>query len=707
MALKLSELANNIQQSVSGLQSYFDNTNKFANGQHIESGAGIEKFLSKIVATNWNKSFPYAFSVVKNQSDSTTHRLFTPFILPINPQDLSQDENFAITIRPTQGGTMVDHGGNKYKNLIISGTTGVHPFKGAGGVSKFTGQAIFQPKELKYASGFEVFLRLRNYFRSYYQYKKELGGNFTEARDAKLVFKNFKDGEFLIIEVPTFSMKRSSSKPFQYEYNITARVIGNLEFRQDDQESNDFQTLREFDAIIENALSAIDEARGIFLRTSDILRQVEATFDQTVLEPLRRAALTAKAFLGVGTNLADLGPRIIRRSLTALDTAQILLGIRNRQNTQRNQGTLDPRLENIILPTDIVSSARQNGSELILNLPDDSPLAIETSTLPIKIQQELRAEQEEFIDLPRSFYSNLKENIERIKANAEDAFNFNDSLFDNIFNRTPTLVPETTKRATDQEIEALDGLTKAIEGLEFILSTNAFFKSSYTDRINSVNQSFTQNLGLDAKQAVKEIILPKGTTLERLALNELGDARRWVEIIELNNLKPPYISNDNTLQNDSVKKPGDKILLPQPISNGFATTPINRETFVLQGLSELEKNLGVDLKLSTNYDLQLSNSNDLVLIKGIDNAIQSILLKLVLEKQEILDHPSIGVGLNIGSKAPSLIEVQTEIIRALSQDPRFERIDGLSITQENSVFRLQFEVKVKNVDIPVPVDLKI
>ena len=35
-----------------------------------------------------------------------------------------QTEMFAHSIKPTQGGTVVTHSGNKYKSLKVSGTTG-------------------------------------------------------------------------------------------------------------------------------------------------------------------------------------------------------------------------------------------------------------------------------------------------------------------------------------------------------------------------------------------------------------------------------------------------------------------------------------------------------------------------------------------------------------------------------------------------------
>jgi len=121
----------------------------------------IQAVLSTVNSGNWLKlSFPYTFSVVDVTGQSANP--FTDFSLPLAPSAIQQSEEFAIAVRSTQGGTTVTHSGNKYKTLNIEGTTGIAPFRGTGGVSKRDGEAIFQPNELKYRSGYEVFLDTSN-----------------------------------------------------------------------------------------------------------------------------------------------------------------------------------------------------------------------------------------------------------------------------------------------------------------------------------------------------------------------------------------------------------------------------------------------------------------------------------------------------------------------------------------------------------------
>lgn len=698
----LSGLINSISGSVTGFFNNFANLFRQQSSRGLYPIPAIAKVLTQngtVNGKNWNKSIPYVFSVVKE--DGTRVSVFGDFELPINPSEIQQDELPAITIQPTQGGTAVNHSGNRYKDLVISGTTGVSPNRGAGGVQSTTGKAIGQPDDLKHASGHEVFIELRNWFKAYYEFKKE---NSAEAKSARMVFKNFKDGEFLIIEVPKFSMRRSASSPMLYNYTISARVLGVLDFKKPEGPTGFFGN---FDEILTKANDAIDTARGVFLQSQNILRQIESTYDNILIEPMRKTALALKAFLGLPTTAADLGQRGVQDTLSTKDTIAILLGIKKDQDSKKNSGTLDPRIAQIVVPSNLENTVGEAGPSFLLKLPGDSLMALPSSSLPFKAQTSIQADQQAALELPRTFFEELKENIIRIQDNAQDFFNLNDSVYDSQFERTPTLQAEATKRVTDAEFQLLAAFDKAIEGINLLLSTNAMFKSSYADRIQQVNDTFNNELNVVPEKAVKEIFLNGQTSLERLALENLGDSSRWIEIVELNNLKPPYISQDPQESREGVKKVGDKIMIPQPVIFGFSNTPVNRQSFLTQDLTEVEKNLGIDLKLNQDFDLELNNRGDLNLVRGADNAAQAIIFKLGLEKGEIIDHPEIGIGLVIGDKAPSVVQVQSDLLQTLSQDPRFEKILNMSIQRENNTYRVRFYVKLKNIDTPVPVDFKV
>ncbi len=699
MAVSLSpinQLVDNITASVEGLvNDLLGNANELRDGKH-PTGKAIDAVISTVDSSNWLKlSFPYTFSVV--DIDGTSDNQFTDFSLPIAPNTLKQTEEFAISIKPTQGGTTTTHSGNRYKLLNIKGTTGNAPFKGAGGAARKTGEAIFQPKTLKYRSGYEVFLRLRNWFRAYYEHKKVAG---KEARGLRLVFKNYKDGEFLIVELLKFDMDRQAARSFLYDYELEFKVISHLNFEELISRTTGFE-----DAL-QSAIDAIDLARGVFLRSQDILRQIESTYESVVVEPLRKTSLALKALLGVGTVAADMGNKAITNTVSAAGTLAILLGLQSQQNDNKTTGDLDPRLSGAELPNDLENAAKNQGASAIINL-DEALMAIDPAEFPESAQNELDQEQINASKLPRSFYLDTLDGLTRVKQNAEDFFNLGDPAYDALFGRTTTLSAPFTKVITAAELDVLKAFNDAAEGIKLLLSTEDLFKSGFDARIQDMVDRFDGNIELFAESAVRQIKYEAGLTLERMAQKELGDSTRWGEIVEVNGLKAPYVTDDLSSTIKNILKPGDSILIPTALRNGFSQVPAAKEIKTTKSLTELEKSLGTDLKLTKDFDLSISNAGDLEVVSGADNMAQAVVLKLSYEKGEVMRYPEMGAGVTPGIKFPPVKALKDGLTNTLLQDSRIQGIEDLSLTRDNSGVSLQFNLKIKQIDIPVPIKIKV
>lgn len=709
MAVNLSGLVKDIEQSLSSLgNTFFNKDSNLSEGFHPET-TGIKKVLNEIDKSNWSKSLPYVFAVV----DGSNKRLdqFGDFPLPINPSDLSQEEIPAIKIKKTQGGTIIQNGGIRYGTLQISGTTGVHPNRGAGGASLKTGNANFAPDTLRTKSGHFVFLQLRNWFKAYYQYKAQQIPGQNQRGDARLIFKNFKDGEFLIIELKKFTMKRSAARKTLYDYVIDCEILGRAAFVKPSPAGGIYGTRDNFDSVMNSAHNAIDSARGVFLRSQDILRQIESTYEQSVVEPMRKAALAVKAFLGIGTVAADLSNRAIRNTVSAAAALGFLTGIKKQQDEAKVSGSVDSRVTGISLPSDLTQAAATQGPNAILNISrsGEGLMAIDSAEFPLAAQTSLAEEQSEALELQRSYFEAAIEELKRVRDNAADHFNLGDATFDAQFNRTVTTQVDPNKTVTDREFELLAGFESAIEGLYFLLSTTALFKSAYSQRISAVRDQFSAGEleFILSEAAVQEVILDKDVDLENLALRYLGNAGRWVEIVELNDLKPPYIIQDQSDTTANVKHPGEKILIPKPLVDGFGNAPVVKDRFINSDLSAIEKNLGIDVKLTSEFDFALGNRGDLEVVRGTDNAAQAIVLKLHLEPGDLEDHPTLGVGTTPGTKVPTVTDIKTRLVQTLTADPRFEKVENLQILNKNSELRIKFDLKLKDVDVPVPVDLKL
>lgn len=694
----LNQLADNISGSVSGLVSDVLGLGDADKSMpKAASTKAVNSVLANLTKGNWLKlNFPYTFSVV-NLGGANTQNPFTDFSLPLAPYSIKQSEEFAISIRPTQGGTTTTHGGNRYMVLNIKGTTGISPFRGAGGVRTKTGEAIFQPKTLKYRSGFEVFTRFRNWLRAYYEYKKTAG---AAAASLRLVFKNYKDGEFLICELLKFDMDRQAPRSFLYDYDLEFKVLSHLTF----EEVKNRTTL--FEQILDAVNDGLEVSRGVFLETQDILRQVEATYESIVVEPMRMAALAVKAATGVVTVAGDMGNKAIKDTVSAAATLAILLGIKKQQQDSANTGGGDPRINAVVLPTDLQSAANTQGPNAIINL-NSALLSLSPSVFPKATQNALAKDQASAQALTRSFYLNMLANLERLKQNAEDQFNLGSAQYDAIFNRTATTKADPTKVITDRELSLLKAFNDAIQAIEQLLSVEDLFKSTFDARIQDMLNRFNGNISLQALPAVRQIIYVSGLTMEKMAQAELGDSSRWGEIAEVNGLLSPYISTDPNDSRDYVLKPGDKVLIPTQVSSGFSQAPPVGEIKTTVGLSEVEKSLASDLKLTPKFDLALTSSGDFDVVSGYQNMAQAVLLKLGYEKGELMRYPELGAGIIPGVKFPDLDTIKDGVTNTLLQDSRVEGVQNLTLQRDSDGLFVRFNLIVKHVDVPVPIKIKV
>ncbi len=92
---------------------------------------------------------------------------------------------------------------------------------------------------------------------------------------------------------------------------------------------------------------------------------------------------------------------------------------------------------------------------------------------------------------------------------------------------------------------------------------------------------------------------------------------------------------------------------------------------------------------------------------GAKNAAQAIVLKLQYEPGDLIKHPNLGVGLDPGNKFPSLTDIKTTLISTLTQDPRFESVSDIALLRKSDTLYLNFQLKVKSVDIPIPVSIRV
>lgn len=95
-----------------------------------------------------------------------------------------------------------------------------------------------------------------------------------------------------------------------------------------------------------------------------------------------------------------------------------------------------------------------------------------------------------------------------------------------------------------------------------------------------------------------------GDDLQAVAARELGDANRWAELVWINRLSPPYITDDPLLVSASVLLSGSYIQVPAPVGvpNGSGQSGQVFERDCLMRNKVLVEDAGGDIAVVTGAD---------------------------------------------------------------------------------------------------------
>ena len=203
-------------------------------------------------------------------------------------------------------------------------------------------------------------------------------------------------------------------------------------------------------------------------------------------------------------------------------------------------------------------------------------------------------------------------------------------------------------------------------------------------------------------------------TMQAIAQRYYGDVSYWIDLVEHNNLKYPYIveTHEEKMQDpERLASTGDTIIIPieSDLTDVSAKEINSRDKDVLVELA-----LGRDLNItadekyfnehgtSDNILAFSTNGNgDLDTVKGIDNMKQLLQARLLTPRGSLMLHPNYGsdlhnlFGLNIPEQA-TLIEM--EVLRTLTSDNRVKSANLIDWKIQGNVYSGQFSVEIKSVE---------
>lgn len=120
----------------------------------------------------------------------------------------------------------------------------------------------------------------------------------------------------------------------------------------------------------------------------------------------------------------------------------------------------------------------------------------------------------------------------------------------------------------------------------------------------------------------------RGDTLQRVAAREMGDANRWPELVWLNNLVSPYLTDDEAQAGDTVLLTGSLIRIPAP--KGMFTDPDDRGQVYERDCQLVKRRLLDD------------GNGDFAVVSGSVNLKQQLTHRVVTPRGQATRHPDYG-----------------------------------------------------------------
>lgn len=477
-----------------------------------------------------------------------------PYYLDIPPQSIKQKEVFATNITATRKGIIVESEGVVFKDIVIQGTTGVFPGPRGGsnaptsnlfsdpfraptspaGVDPNTGRS--RATGITTISGYEEFMRLRQYFLKYASEKVRRDGNLF------LVFINEKDDQALIVEPLEFEMERNSKSPLTYQYRIVLKAIGNLNTIFEGtgsagRASGFLGVLEDVGNLSANVSASITQSRAVIAQSTRLLTRLSQSFEQTFVNPLRQVQFAMRDLSdGISTVLSL--PEVIARNATS--------------------STLD-----------IAESTRQIGGSMnefsVSTATDQETRLAQTATFQQQQAIKDRLLTDNKVPTPRSALERVVAASRSLSDDLADFTNLGDPLYDTIKGRVATQTSSVIKTVSDDEFMLLGTLQELAAQLTLALASNGMFAADAEVAFERAQEQFESEdvpdnfkITIPKPNFVREVVIARNDILERIAQREYGDANRWVDLVVLNNLKPPYI---DAAGGEGVLKPGDKILV--------------------------------------------------------------------------------------------------------------------------------------------------
>lgn len=624
---------------------------------------------------NWNRYFPYQLKILEavRQDDGTTRYDSTnwEYTLPVSPQELTVDMPIATTVTPTLTGIVEQHGGTPFRTINIQSTTGITPIKNKGAglstglegvvnnvfggtvqnvegitasvsnmvsgnsfkknINKGIGSSFKVDSDLipDTSTGFYQYLLLERFLESYSNMKAN-GSKQQEMADGKVVDFNslrlafciWKEQAVYLVSGVQLTRRRSANSPMEYNYNLQLKAWARVDLTSIGPRGYQFHLAARDPTIVADIFNRFRAARQVIDTAGNLMDSILKETGTVVKEALRQTGLALKGINNIEKKFEDY-PQYIQNAILKSTIAQWDTLKNNFNEVLLNKEILIPHAydwKTGYVEEDVAGIINK------VNLPD--------LNLPDAILGQIQFENDLAASIGRLGYQEIKGTI----ASAADAFadaigagdvdyhTIYDTPIDNMKTRTPSA----------QEWDVMYALAETIQVLDYLAASNLI------NPVTITSVDYIAGLAEQSGQAFKKplskfaVPFPYGYTLEKLSLQYLKDANRWLEIAVLNGLREPYIDEVGFKTYLLVNGDRNQILVPTDsrFYKGQSVWLTDRY------LREKRHIIDITKPNTTQYIITLDGEGDLQRFKTIDEAYVEAYLPGTVNSQQSIYIPS-------------------------------------------------------------------
>jgi hypothetical protein len=667
----------------------------------------------------WDQVFPYRLLVIDTSKNNKIVNGFDPsklrtvvrkgtdsaiveyvnfgyawiFELPITPQQLNIQDNYAINTVATLRGVLEEHNGVKFKTISAQGTMGVWTHRASiatppatptlsqsvfGGTIEAFGNVVDQvkktistatnnhpaPKPISprpEGGGFPGGLTTTGYYNA--MYLQQFLEQYAEAKrhpnnaSWRLVFDIPKQNQSFIVTPVQYVWQQSVAKPMEVQYSMQFKAWRRVDLK--------LKVLRKKASVqpispglLQRILNTIFAARKTLSASLDLIRAVRSDV-LAPLEALRQTAMFLKDLSGVILTAADLPFQLARDYKSAIENFLKSLSLGNLTGDATTDATVAQTLSDLHISSKLreglsidsvasgqigLKSTQSQSIDPALNVlsnPESNFLLIDQ--VPLNNLVLTNAQQEAVnnsIEAARTItvddLKTFRNTIQSLAFQLSNNFGSGDAFVSQIYGLPAPITRITPLTVDDYEI--LKSLYDVMQAYDILTAT-----TQVDDAQKQTNMDYVAGLAETAditfQTSTSKILVPVpfGLTMEAIAARYLGDPQRWIEIATLNNLRDPYIDEDGFTLKLLSNATGRQITVPNANNLFLGQRVLLRSSTQTPSARAI---LNIDRLSDTSFLLTLDGPPDLDTFTTVDGSYLQAYLPGTVNSQQKIFIPS-------------------------------------------------------------------